>query len=287
VDLAARARELFAGLQAEICGALEALEARARFGDDPWPGGRTRVLAGGQLFEKAGVTLADLEGQLGERIAERLAVPAQGFYATGLSVVVHPLSPMVPTVHMNLRFLKLADGTAWFGGGADLTPYYLFEDDAAHFHATWRTVCESHRPGSYAEYKKSCDTYFRLTHRDEARGIGGIFFDNLRQDHERTFAFVEAVGRAFLEAYLPIVERRRSLPWWDRERCWQLERRGRYVEFNLIHDRGTLFGLETGGRTESILMSLPPSVRWTYDRHPEPGSPEARLLDALRSPRAW
>ncbi len=233
------------------------------------------------------MNLADVRGVLSERLACRLKVAPQRFEATGVSLVMHPLSPMVPTVHMNLRHLQLECGRAWFGGGADLTPYYLYREDVEHFHRTWRTVCDNHDPECYTRFKKWCDDYFTVKHRDEARGVGGIFFDYLEDDAEKTLAFVEAVGRSFLEAYVPIVERRADEPWWDRERSWQLVRRGRYVEFNLVYDRGTLFGLETGGRTESILMSMPPLVRWDYDHRPEPGSREAALLEVLRVPKDW
>jgi coproporphyrinogen III oxidase len=300
-DLARRAGEFFARLQEAICERLERLDGRARFGEDLWwhdggGGGRTRVLSAGKVFEKAGVSLADVRGTLTERLAARLRVSPRRFHASGISVIVHPLSPMVPTVHLNLRLLALEeppegeDGgarRAWFGGGADLTPYYLFEEDAVHFHGVWRAVCDRHRHGDYSRFKHACDEYFRIEHRDEHRGVGGIFFDYLEEEPERTFAFVRDVGEQFLGAYAPIVERRMDLPWWDREREWQLRRRGRYVEFNLIYDRGTLFGLETRGRAESILVSLPPLVRWPYDSHPEPGSPEALLLEVLRRPRDW
>jgi coproporphyrinogen III oxidase len=299
-----RSRDLCAELQREICTRLEAIDGRASFGEDRWEhgpandsaatgGGVSRVLSAGRVFEKAGVNLADVQGVLSERLAAKLRVAPQRFEATGVSLVIHPLSPMVPTVHMNLRHIGLPDaasgrrGSAWFGGGADLTPYYLFEEDAEHFHRTWRTVCDRHDPGYYPRFKKGCDQYFRLAHRGEARGIGGVFFDYLEGHPDKVFRFVEDVGRHFLEAYGPVVERRTAEPWWDRERSWQLIRRGRYVEFNLVHDRGTLFGLETGGRTESILMSLPPLVRWTYDHRAEPGSREAALLEILRQPREW
>jgi len=291
-----RARDLFAELQDVICDKLEETDGKAKFREDRWDyrqgddgsgGGRTRVIADGRVFEKGGVNLADVRGRLSERLADRLNVEPQPFRAAGISLVIHPLSPLVPTVHMNLRHLQLEDGTAWFGGGADLTPYYLFEEDARHFHHTWRTVCERHGTDYYPRFKKWCDEYFYIPHRDEARGVGGIFFDDLKEDPLEVYAFVEDAGRHFLEAYLPIVERRADEPWSDRERSWQLVRRGRYVEFNLVHDRGTLFGLETHGRTESILMSLPPLVRWTYDHRPEPDSREAALLEVLRTPRDW
>jgi coproporphyrinogen III oxidase len=297
-----RARDAFAAIQDRICEALETLDGRKKFIEDRWEhradgaadgGGRSRVLAGGNVFEKAGVNLADVRGRLSERLAARLEVPPQLFEATGVSLVVHPLSPMVPTVHMNVRHIQLlgeqgdGHGPSWFGGGADLTPHYLFEEDARDFHRVLRDVCGRHEVGDYPAFKRWCDEYFHLGHRGEARGIGGIFFDYLKQSPEETLAFVEDVGNGFLPAYLPIVERRMALPWWDRQRHWQLLRRGRYVEFNLVHDRGTLFGLETGGRTESILMSLPPLVRWDYDAKPEPDSPEAALMDVLLNPREW
>jgi coproporphyrinogen III oxidase len=306
MELHERARDLFARLQDEVCAGLEALDGRAKFREDRWEhghesgaasgGGVTRVLSGGRIFEKAGVNLADVGGALSERLAARLRVSPQRFEATGVSLVIHPLSPMVPTVHMNLRHIGLPDagsagtgerGPSWFGGGADLTPYYLFEEDVRHFHATWRSVCDRHDPDYYPRFKNWCDEYFHVEHRGETRGVGGIFFDYLDEDLERAFDFVEDVGRHFLEAYVPIVERRVEEPWWDAERSWQLIRRGRYVEFNLVYDRGTLFGLETRGRTESILMSLPPLVRWTYDHQPEAGSREAALLGAVRGPRDW
>jgi coproporphyrinogen III oxidase len=295
-----RARELFAGLQDEICRRLEEIDGGRRFLEQLWSyppqgdrsggGGASRVLQGGRVFEKAGVNLADVRGELSERLASRLRVPAQPFRAVGVSVVVHPLSPMVPAVHMNLRFIRLT-GTeaspAWFGGGSDLTPYYLYEEDATHFHRVWKSVCDRHDATYYPRFKKWCDDYFWLDHRGEARGVGGIFFDDLREGLEHVLRLVQDLGAHFLEAYVPIVERRAGEAWWDREREWQLIRRGRYVEFNLIHDRGTLFGLETRGRTESILMSLPPVVRWPYDYHPAPGSREEALLGVLARPRDW
>lgn len=296
-SLETRASAFFAALQDEITAALGALEQRAAFREDVWSyeptgehggrgGGRSRVIERGELFEKGGVNLADVEGRLTPRIAERLGVEAQPFRAAGVSLVMHPLSPMVPTVHMNVRLIRTG-GRTWFGGGADLTPSYLEAEDAAHFHRTLREACDRHACASYAEFKRWCDDYFQIKHRGEARGVGGIFFDYLERDLEAVFAFVQEVGRAFLPAYLPIVERRRGQPWWDRERDWQLLRRGRYVEFNLVYDRGTLFGLETQGRAESILMSLPPRASWVHDHEPAPGSREAELLAVLREPRDW
>ncbi|MCP3981039.1 MAG: oxygen-dependent coproporphyrinogen oxidase [bacterium] len=301
VALRGRVREYFGSLQDSICAALERVDGAAfredrwRYAPDDGPGdggGITRVLADGGVFEKAGVNLSAVEGRLSERLAARLKTEAQNFFATGVSLVLHPRSPMIPTAHMNVRYLELGEPgdvpqRAWFGGGADLTPYYLFDDDAAHFHRTLRDACGRHDASYYPRFKKWCDEYFHLSHRGEARGVGGVFFDYLDEDLERTFCFVRDVGDAFTEAYVPIVERRRDAEWGEAQRTWQEVRRGRYVEFNLVHDRGTLFGLETGGRTESILMSLPPVVRWSYDHRPEPGSREAELLERLREPIDW
>ncbi len=278
-------------LQDRIVAALEAADGRARFASDAWErpgggGGVTRVLADGARIEKAGVNVSRVQGPVPDRLAARLPGDGDSFAAVGLSVVVHPLSPLVPTTHANVRLL-VRGSKAWFGGGADLTPYYLFEEDAAAFHRELRDACERHLPGSYPAMKRTCDAYFYLPHRREHRGVGGVFFEDLGGDPDRELAFVEDVAGAFPRAWLPILGRRGDLPWGDREREWQEIRRGRYVEFNLLHDRGTVFGLETGGRTESILMSLPPRVRWRYDHHPEPGSAEARLLEVIRTPRDW
>lgn len=278
-------------LQEEICAALERVDGQARFSTDPWErpgggGGVTRVLQDGAVLEKAGVNVSEVEGVLPEALARRVAGEGTAFAAVGLSVVVHPRSPMAPTAHANVRFIRRGDA-AWFGGGTDLTPYYLFEEDCRHFHRVLRAVCERHRPGSYARHKRSADAYFHLRHRGEHRGVGGIFFEDDGADLEGDLSFAREVGRAFLDAYLPVLERRRGLPYGEAERRWQEIRRGRYVEFNLVLDRGTIFGLETAGRTESILMSLPPRVRWVYGHQPEPGSPEAALLEVLRTPRDW
>jgi len=301
VELKQQVRRYFGDLQDRICRELEAADGQGSFHEDRWSyepgsgpgegGGITRVITDGAVFEKGGVNLSEVSGRLTERLAERLKVPVQRFYATGVSLVLHPRNPYVPAVHMNVRYLELHDGTkttrAWFGGGADLTPYYLFEEDAVHFHRCFKRACDGHDPDHYPRFKRWCDEYFFVKHRGEARGVGGLFFDYLEGDLEQTFAFVRDVGDSFLEAYLPIVRRRRDEPFSEPQRTWQLVRRGRYVEFNLVWDRGTLFGLETSGRTESILMSLPPVVRWVYDHRPEPGSPEARLLEVLESPRDW
>lgn len=291
-----RAAARFAELQEAICAGVESLDGTASFREDPWDyaggegGGVTRVLAEGAVFEKGGVNVSAVAGTLAPRLAERLGTTPRPFFAAGVSLVLHPRSPRVPTAHMNVRYLETEgdDGRAWFGGGADLTPYYLERDDARHFHAVLRHACERHPAvADYPTFKRQCDEYFFLPHRGEARGVGGVFFDYLTGDLDATFAFVSDVGAAFLPAYAPIVERRRDEPWGEAERRWQLVRRGRYVEFNLVHDRGTAFGLETGGRTESILMSLPPLVRWDYDHAPEAGGREAELLEVLRAPVDW
>jgi coproporphyrinogen III oxidase len=278
-------------LQEEICATLERLDGRGRFGRDAWErggggGGLTRVLEDGEVLEKAGVGFSHVHGELSEAFAKRLQGEGRAFAAVGLSLVLHPRSPRVPTTHANFRFIVQGE-RAWFGGGADLTPYYLVDEDARHFHATFKAACDRHDPAWYPRFKAACDRYFFLPHRGEARGVGGIFFENMGGDLEAERRFVEDCARAFLPAWLPIAERRRGEAWGDAERTWQEIRRGRYVEFNLVHDRGTVFGLETGGRTESILMSLPPRVRWAYDHHPAEGSDEARLVEVLRAPRDW
>ncbi|MBI1803861.1 MAG: oxygen-dependent coproporphyrinogen oxidase [Ignavibacteriae bacterium] len=288
-----RVIKYFAGLQDRICSKLEEIDRSSRFLKEDWSldggagGGATRVIEHGGIFEKAGVNFSAVTTQLSEMLAVRLKVQPQSAFATGISLVLHPESPMIPTVHMNLRYFELANGDAWFGGGADLTPYYLFNEDAHHFHNVLREMCNLHNPLWYPQFKKWCDEYFFLKHRNEARGVGGIFFDYERENPEQFFAFVQDAGNAFLEAYAPIVEKRRNEPWGEREKGWQKIRRGRYVEFNLVYDRGTLFGLETGGRTESILISLPPEARWTYNYEPEAGSREAALLEVLQKPREW
>jgi coproporphyrinogen III oxidase len=279
------------GLQEDLCRTVEAEDRGARFSDDRWErpgggGGRTRVLAEGPVFEKGAVNVSGVWGALDESFARKLGGEGRDFFATGVSVILHPRSPLVPTVHANFRFIQHGE-KAWFGGGADLTPHYLFEEDAEHFHRTFQAVCEKHEPGSYPRFKEACDSYFWLHHRGEARGVGGIFFEDTGRDPETEFAFVQECARAFLPAYLPIVARRKGLAFTDAQRAWAEIRRGRYVEFNLVHDRGTLFGLQTEGRVESILVSMPPRVRWVYDQHPSPGSEEARLLEVLRHPRRW
>ncbi len=290
-ELAARASRYFYLLQDRICSALEQLDGPGRFREDHWQrpgggGGRTRILADGAVFEKAGVNFSDVQGELAEEFAAQIPGEGRSFRATGVSLVLHPKSPMAPTVHANFRFL-LKGARQWFGGGSDLTPYYPYREDVIHFHRTWKAVCERHAPLiDYPKLKKWCDDYFYLPHRKEHRGVGGIFFDYLEGDFEQLFRFVQDCGDAFLDAYVPIVRRRKDEPYTEEQRIFQQIRRGRYVEFNLLYDRGTLFGLKTGGRIESILMSLPAVVRWAYDYRPTPGSREAELLEFLQ-PRDW
>jgi coproporphyrinogen III oxidase len=294
-DLFERVSKFFSELQSELCHALADLDASSTFSTDAWQrpgggGGVARVLEGGALFEKAGVNWSNVDGELPEDVAEHMPGQGRTFRACGVSLVLHPRSPMAPTTHANFRCLTKGDAL-WFGGGADLTPYYLFRDDVVHFHQTLADACDRHRPiGDYDRFKTWCDEYFFLPHRNETRGVGGVFFDYLgaKGEHpvEQVFEFVRDLGRSFGKAYIPIAERRHTLPYGEIERLWQLRRRGRYVEFNLIHDRGTIFGLKTGGRTESILMSLPPLVRWDYDVMPQVGSPEAELLGQLH-PTDW
>ena len=280
-------------LQDRICAGLEALDGGATFREDAWDrpgggGGRTRVMEEGDLIERGGVNFSAVHGdELPESAsARRPELAGQPFSATGVSLVLHPRNPYVPTVHMNVRFFDA--GTAWwFGGGADLTPYYGFREDAVHFHQTLKTACDRYDEDYYRRFKEWCDDYFYLKHRGEMRGVGGIFFDDLNDGWDQTFGFTQAVGDAFLDAFSPIAERRRDSEYGDHERQWQLIRRGRYVEFNLVYDRGTLFGLQSGGRTESILMSMPPLASWRYDYQPESGTPEAELVETFLKPQAW
>lgn len=291
-------RDYLTGLQDCICAAIEGVDGGARFIEDNWTrdeggGGRTRILRDGGVFEQAGAGFSDVSGtQLPPSAsAARPDLAGASWRAAGMSLVLHPRNPYVPTTHMNVRhFHAIRDGqtvASWFGGGFDLTPCYPFDADVLHWHRTARALCEPFGGADrYVAHKRWCDEYFLLKHRNETRGVGGLFFDDLHTDFDSDFAYLRAVGDGFPEAYLPIVERRRDTPFGEREREFQLYRRGRYVEFNLVYDRGTLFGLQSGGRTESILMSLPPRVRWEYGYAPEAGSAEARLADYLR-PRDW
>ncbi len=287
-------------LQERICEAIERLEEDGRgFREDQWQreeggGGRSRVLEDGAVFEKAGINFSHVHGgQLpASATAQRPELAGRSFEALGVSLVIHPRNPYIPTSHANVRFFIAQKENAapvwWFGGGFDLTPYYGFEEDAVHWHQTAKQACDPFGANTYHRYKKWCDDYFYLKHRAEPRGIGGLFFDDLNKpDFENSFAFMRSVGDHYIPAYAPIVEKRRDHPYSERERDFQLYRRGRYVEFNLVYDRGTLFGLQTGGRTESILMSLPPVVKWRYDWQPEAGSPEAELYNKFLKPTDW
>lgn len=288
-------------LQDRITAKLEAVDGVAKFKEDLWErpeggGGRTRVIEDGKVFEKGGVNISAVHGKLPKSMQAYFKVGDVDFFACGLSLVIHPKSPMVPTVHANWRYFEMYDQNGnivdqWFGGGQDLTPYYLFEEDAIHFHQTCKKACHKHNLNFYPEFKKKCDDYFYNAHRNEARGIGGLFFDYCKASKDMTmqnwYNFVTEVGNSFLEAYVPIVEKRKELNYTNEQRDWQEIRRGRYVEFNLVHDKGTLFGLKTNGRIESILMSLPPHVQWVYDHSPQKGSDEEKLLEVLKHPKSW
>jgi coproporphyrinogen III oxidase len=292
-----RVRDYLTGLQDRICAAIEGADGEARFIEDAWTreeggGGRTRILRDGAVFEQAGIGFSDVSGTRLPPSASvaRPELAGASWRAVGVSLVFHPRNPHVPTTHANVRhFRAMRDGETvawWFGGGFDLTPFYPVDDDVLHWHRTAQALCAPFGDARYDAHKRWCDEYFFLKHRGETRGIGGLFFDDLHTDFEPDFGYLRAVGDGFLDAYLPIVDRRKAMPFGERERQFQLYRRGRYVEFNLVYDRGTLFGLQSGGRSESILMSLPPLVRWEYGFAAEPGSAEARLQEYLR-PRDW
>ncbi|MEB3199768.1 MAG: oxygen-dependent coproporphyrinogen oxidase [Synechococcaceae cyanobacterium] len=318
-DSRSRARELLMGLQDSICAGLEQLDGEGRFQEESWQrpeggGGRSRVMKAGRVFEQGGVNFSEVEGDRlpPSILSQRPEAEGQHWFATGTSMVLHPRNPWVPTVHLNYRYFE-AGPVWWFGGGADLTPYYPFLEDARHFHRTLQQACDSVNPAYYQVFKPWCDEYFFLRHRGETRGVGGLFYDYqdpagvlykgsdaegpaatvsrtlgpIQQDWESLLALASACGNAFLPSYVPIVERRHDTPWGERERQFQLYRRGRYVEFNLVFDRGTIFGLQTNGRTESILMSLPPLVRWEYGYTPEPGSRESLLTEVFTRPQDW
>ena len=286
-------------LQDRICTALERADGGERFREEKWQrpqggGGRTRVLAQGAVFEQAGVNFSHVHGKNlpPSASAHRPELAGRAFQALGVSLVIHPRNPYAPTSHCNVRFFFAekanSDPVWWFGGGLDLTPYYGFEDDAVHWHQTAKQACDPFGPDYYRRFKQWCDEYFYIKHRQEPRGIGGLFFDDLNElSFGHCFSFSKSVGDHFLPAYLPIIERRKDTPYGEREREFQLYRRGRYVEFNLVYDRGTLFGLQSGGRSESILMSLPPLVAWRYNWQPATGSPEAKLYELFLQPRDW
>jgi coproporphyrinogen III oxidase len=318
-DSRARAKALLMGLQDSICAGLEQLDGEGRFQEESWVrseggGGRSRVMKAGRIFEQGGVNFSEVQGDHlpPSILSQRPEAEGQRWFATGTSMVLHPRNPYAPTVHLNYRYFE-AGPVWWFGGGADLTPYYPFLEDVRHFHRTLKGACDSVDPGYFQVFKPWCDEYFYLKHRAETRGIGGIFYDYqdpvgilykgqdangpaaaasralgpIQQDWEKLFRLASACGHAFLPSYAPIVERRQHTPYGERERDFQLYRRGRYVEFNLVFDRGTIFGLQTNGRTESILMSLPPLVRWEYGYSPQPGSREALLTELFTSPQNW
>ena len=288
-------------LQNTITSKIEAIDCGATFKQDLWErpqggGGRTRIIENGTVFEKGGVNTSEVFGELPKSMQTYFGVKEANFFACGLSLVLHPLNPMVPTVHANWRYFEMYDKQGslidqWFGGGQDLTPYYLFEEDAIHFHKTCKAACDIHNPLFYPKYKARCDDYFYNPHREEARGVGGLFFDYCKKSPQMQikdwFNFVTQIGNSFLDAYTPIVEKRKELPYSPAHKDWQEVRRGRYVEFNLVHDKGTLFGLKTNGRIESILMSLPPRVQWRYNHQPEPGSEEEKLIKVLKNPVNW
>ena len=288
-------------LQDLITSKLEEVDGLAKFQEDIWKrpeggGGRTRVIFEGNVFEKGGVNISGVHGKLPESMQKYFNVSECDFFACGLSLVLHPKNPMVPTVHANWRYFEMYNKEgdvidSWFGRGQDLTPYYLFDEDTTHFHQVCKEACDTHNSGFYETYKKRCDEYFWNTHRNEARGIGGLFFDYCKKTEEMSmqnwYDFVTEVGDSFLSSYIPIVEKRKELAYTKEQRNWQEVRRGRYVEFNLIHDKGTLFGLKTNGRIESILMSLPPHVQWHYNHIPEKGSEEERLLTVLENKLNW
>ncbi len=289
------------GLQDKITKELESIDGKAKFNEDLWErseggGGRSRIIENGNVIEKGGVNISAVDGPLPESMQKYFNVNEVDFFACGLSLVIHPFNPMIPTVHGNWRYFEMYDKKGkiidqWFGGGQDLTPYYIFEEDVKHFHQSCKNVCDHFHPDYYSEFKTMCDNYFFNHHRNEARGVGGLFFDYLKKDKdfslEDRFDFVTAVGKSFLDAYMPILKKRMKHRFTKAQKNWQEIRRGRYVEFNLIHDKGTLFGLKTNGRIESILMSLPPKVQWQYNHKPKEGREEKKLLDVLKKPKKW
>lgn len=288
----------FRELQDAICAGLEKADGKAMFSEDLWErpeggGGRTRVIKNGNVIEKGGVNFSAVYGPCPEFLKQELGIPVSEslqFFASGVSIVIHPLNPFVPIIHMNVRYFE-AGSTCWFGGGIDLTPHYIIEEDATFFHNHLKQVCEKHNPEYYPEFKRWADDYFYIKHRNETRGIGGIFFDKLSAKSDTTieqiYAFVKSVGESFLPAYIPLIEKNRNKQYSEGNRQWQLLRRGRYAEFNLVYDRGTKFGLHTNGRTESILMSLPPYARWDYNQVPLPGSTEDNTLKLLKKGISW
>lgn len=289
----------FQSLQQDICNQLEVADGVGKFISDPWNrpgggGGVSRIITDGAVIEKGGVNFSAVWGRTPEPVIKTLGLPAgehPDFFATGVSIVIHPHNPYVPIIHMNVRYFEMTNGIWWFGGGIDLTPHYIDRGDAQYFHQQLKKVCDQHHPSYYLDYKKWADDYFFIRHREETRGIGGIFFDHLKADDtftkESRFAFVKSVGQAFAPIYTHFMKKNRNTPFGEREKHWQALRRGRYVEFNLVWDRGTKFGLETDGRTESILMSLPPLAKWVYNFQPEAVSAEANTLALLKKGINW
>lgn len=286
----------FQEIQRHICEKLEEADGVGTFNIDQWSrpeggGGITRVLIGGNVLAKGGVAFSAVHGPTPEKILKKLQLGQADFFATGVSIVIHPVSPMVPIIHMNIRYFEMSTGVYWFGGGIDLTPHYIDANDAAYFHRELKTVCDRHHPEYYTKFKNWADDYFYLKHRQETRGIGGIFFDRLSANDEmdkgQLFEFVKDLGYLFPQIYTYLMAKNKSIPYGDRERGWQAIRRGRYVEFNLVWDAGTKFGLDTNGRTESILMSMPPQAEWKYSHQTEPGSPEQYTLDHLKKGIDW
>jgi coproporphyrinogen III oxidase len=286
----------FKSLQDNICQSIESTDGQGKFQEDLWQrdaggGGRTRILNGGHIIEKGGVNFSAVHGKTPKNILQALKLPESDFFATGVSIVMHPQSPMVPIIHMNVRYFEMSDGTSWFGGGIDLTPHYVDKEDAAFFHQSLKTACDKHDGSYYPEFKKWADDYFYVKHRKETRGIGGIFFDRLTASdtHSKAqrFDFVKDIGNSFAPIYTQLMRKNHALPYGENESTWQRLRRGRYVEFNLVLDKGTKFGLDTDGRTESILMSLPPQANWEYNYQPLANSPEQATLDLLKKDIDW
>jgi coproporphyrinogen III oxidase len=292
-------RDWFIELQKSICASLEEADGKGRFITDAWDrtgggGGISRIMTNGKVIEKGGVNFSAVWGNTPEPVMRSMQMNTEStseFFATGISIVIHPVNPMVPIIHMNTRYFEMSNGTWWFGGGIDLTPHYIDREDVRYFHQMLKTVCDQHDPSYYREFKKWADDYFFIKHRNETRGVGGVFFDYLKGENgftkESRFNFVRAIGSAFAPLYTFYMKKNSAMPYNDAEKQWQYLRRGRYVEFNLVWDRGTKFGLDTDGRTESILMSLPPQAQWVYNYQPEPDSPEQKTLNLLRKDIDW
>ena len=286
----------FKKLQDQICIGLEKVNTHSKFSEDLWDrpgggGGRSRNLSDGNIIQKGGVNFSEVKGKTPEIVLKSLDLPPSDFYATGVSIVIHPVNPWVPIIHMNVRYFEMSDGTYWFGGGIDLTPHYVIEADAVFFHKQLKAICDQHKISNYSQFKKSADDYFFIKHRNESRGIGGIFFDRLSskepKEKVKIWQFVLSLGNRFLPIYSELISRNKDRPFTKAQQDWQYLRRGRYVEFNLVLDKGTKFGLDTNGRTESILMSLPPFASWEYNHHPEPDSQEAKTLTYLVKDFDW